>query len=1206
MSFSRDSHRSWFYKCFSCLLALCFLLTSFMPSIAAAQMLAGMLNLPTPGVMLGVSPIYTPALLNGLTIDPQDPMHFEFIITPGDSTLSGDALKQESQKLVRYFLTSMTVPEKDLWVNLSPFERDRIVPASFGQTEMGRDLLAQDYILKQLTSSLMFPEGELGQKFWRKIKQQAKSQYGMTDIPTDVFNKVWITPDKVTIYERGNSAFVASARLKVLLDTDYFAMQATRGMDNSTKSVTQEKSQPALDLTSELIREIIIPEIEKEVNTGENFAQLRQVYHSLILASWFKKTFRDSYMGQLYVNKNKIAGVDLEDKDAKYHIYEQYVEAYHKGVYNYIKEEYDPASQQMLPKKYFSGGVDSAMLVVDQNGNSQFRDGVLVSQGTNVAQQIFQKLKEPVKFDVQFSALEKEPDAAMLAKTGSTRAAVSRELNILLQTAHSSVENINAELAMAKALLVADDIIEVELMTTQNDVLKLHVPLIEDQEMMDAIYVNYIAKMYARSWAMGHGPNKELFVGVQDLKDLRLNNIELDIIKAIENYFSQLGSAFSSKVNAGGDAVQVLSMAKSRPDSISLNAVQTKPIDYDAYKDLIKIGFDVSGRGFKVALIQNGNDITNRVLGLDIERQKDQSLYYRYAFDFEHIEQGGDGEELKARLVAFVNDVVATVENKAGRVGSVFMGLPGALGLDGKFASFGDLTRNAGFDENKKLDIIKKGNEALAEIKASFNDDVQFTLGNNSISRAFALVDRSGFKGERVGIIVPGSGIAVNMIGEDGQNMAIINEGGHQIYDIGDNIASLSGDSPLGSFEDAGGSARGIKAMAVKRGVMESLEKLLNRDADKIEVKHIASVAKGINPLTGSTVSDELKKISLNVFDEVSKVEAQHMIHIHRLTGANKFVYAGGTTAGDTGEIRRDFIQAHLNQYWVSLNKVYRQLEAKQGIKIDRFKQPIELKLIQSADAAYGAALKAQQVVTDPHSNIDQAMTVEEQRREKKLLIAEADEYFGLILYEHFAALGYQISLVNDGKQALDLSTQQTYDLIITGYDMPYMDGSVLIENLEKEFVETPVFMFTASQPMIKEMNSRTDELRNFKLAIDKNNIERLQLAVDQTLDIKDQAMTVEEVVGGIQFDPSLIDMSVERDQDSVPINFDMQNLPQININTFEGLQINVINMIPANLPLILGLYHSSEDVDQVSGLSRNLFEIADIRKDSFYLKEDC
>jgi len=44
-------------------------------------------------------------------------------------------------------LASLAVPDDNQWVNLSPYERDRIIKFDFGKTEMGRDLLAQDYTL---------------------------------------------------------------------------------------------------------------------------------------------------------------------------------------------------------------------------------------------------------------------------------------------------------------------------------------------------------------------------------------------------------------------------------------------------------------------------------------------------------------------------------------------------------------------------------------------------------------------------------------------------------------------------------------------------------------------------------------------------------------------------------------------------------------------------------------------------------------------------------------------------------------------------------------------------------------------------------------------------------------------------------------------------------------------------------------------------
>ena len=90
----------------------------------------------------------------GITVHPENPLMFDFIVDGGESNLEGEELKTEADKLIKYFLASLTVPEEELWVNLSPYESDRIIPESFGLTEMGRDLLAQDYMLKQLTASL--------------------------------------------------------------------------------------------------------------------------------------------------------------------------------------------------------------------------------------------------------------------------------------------------------------------------------------------------------------------------------------------------------------------------------------------------------------------------------------------------------------------------------------------------------------------------------------------------------------------------------------------------------------------------------------------------------------------------------------------------------------------------------------------------------------------------------------------------------------------------------------------------------------------------------------------------------------------------------------------------------------------------------------------------------------------------------------------
>jgi SAM-dependent methyltransferase len=314
----------------------------FLPPAYAQKLI-----LPFPGTMVHLSSAFNPPILKGIKAHPENPFRFDFILDKGESQLSNTVLKNESSKLIRYFLASLTIPQKDLWVNLSPYEKDRIVPEAFGQTEMGRDLLAEDYILKQITASLIYPEDEVGKQFWKKIYEEAAKKFGTTHIPINTFNKVWIIPEKAVVYENPKSAtaYIVEAKLKILTEADYWANKKNNVKDNGQ---------------NEVIKEILIPHLTKEINEGRNFAQLRQVYNSLILATWYKKKIKDSILAQVYNNKNKTAGlkvipVNAGISDAEI-IYQRYLKAFKNGVYNLIKEEPDPITQQSIPRKYFSGG----------------------------------------------------------------------------------------------------------------------------------------------------------------------------------------------------------------------------------------------------------------------------------------------------------------------------------------------------------------------------------------------------------------------------------------------------------------------------------------------------------------------------------------------------------------------------------------------------------------------------------------------------------------------------------------------------------------------------------------------------------------------------------------------------------------------------------------------------------------------------------
>jgi len=242
-----------------------------------------------------------------------------------------------------------------------------MIPQELGKTEMGRDMLAQDYILKQLTASLIYPEKDLGKSFWKRIYTKAQEKFGTTDIPVDTFNKVWITSDKAKVLERNNTAYVVGAHLKVMLESDYTAAQ-NAGVETQNFASLHHDATTTQELAKQVIREVVIPEIEKEVNEGQNFAMLRQMFYSMILASWYKLALKDALLNQVYSNKAKTSGVLSDDPAVKEKIYSQYLEAYKKGVFNYIKEDLDTVSQQAVPRKYFSGGLrvfskDSSQLI---------------------------------------------------------------------------------------------------------------------------------------------------------------------------------------------------------------------------------------------------------------------------------------------------------------------------------------------------------------------------------------------------------------------------------------------------------------------------------------------------------------------------------------------------------------------------------------------------------------------------------------------------------------------------------------------------------------------------------------------------------------------------------------------------------------------------------------------------------------------------
>jgi hypothetical protein len=72
-------------------------------------------SLPIPGNRINPSKIFMPLTFKGLVIHPKNALKFDFLMDTGHSALQGQDLKEEALKMMKYFLTALTMPEDDLW-----------------------------------------------------------------------------------------------------------------------------------------------------------------------------------------------------------------------------------------------------------------------------------------------------------------------------------------------------------------------------------------------------------------------------------------------------------------------------------------------------------------------------------------------------------------------------------------------------------------------------------------------------------------------------------------------------------------------------------------------------------------------------------------------------------------------------------------------------------------------------------------------------------------------------------------------------------------------------------------------------------------------------------------------------------------------------------------------------------------------------------
>jgi len=84
----------------------------------------------------------------------------------------------------------------------------------------------------------------------------------------------------------------------------------------------------------------------------------------------------------------------------------------------------------------------------------------------------------------------------------------------------------------------------------------------------------------------------------------------------------------------------------------------------------------------------------------------------------------------------------------------------------------------------------------------------------------------------------------------------------------------------------------------------------------------------------------------------------------------------------------------------------------------------------------------------------------------KRILIADDEELVRTLLPEALKHYDYEIDVVENGVEAMSHIDKKSYDLIITDYMMPEMDGLELTRRIKAKHPYTPILIITAHGPV--------------------------------------------------------------------------------------------------------------------------------------------
>jgi len=80
----------------------------------------------------------------------------------------------------------------------------------------------------------------------------------------------------------------------------------------------------------------------------------------------------------------------------------------------------------------------------------------------------------------------------------------------------------------------------------------------------------------------------------------------------------------------------------------------------------------------------------------------------------------------------------------------------------------------------------------------------------------------------------------------------------------------------------------------------------------------------------------------------------------------------------------------------------------------------------------------------------------------QSILLVDDDEQLCTSIGRMFERFGYKVTTAHDGREALDVLSDDNIDLVISDLRMPNVDGIELMEEIKRKKIDVPIIFLTA------------------------------------------------------------------------------------------------------------------------------------------------